>query len=387
MTGTQIRADETTRDRIRMTQQRRVGGAKKNLVVGGSILLLVAALGSIVSSPPVPRDAAAALTLITAAALGIERTLEAFWTAVGQLKNSWWPVGAVEEEVERLVDDLSSLIKPVRDQIEAELQVANQGSQAIVRSAEGALEQLDAAQASIERLRGNLAPDAQRAQLIATRAFQAVSYAEKQVPQVAGAAAAANQAIVALTDFVASFTDNPGRRLISLWGGAVLGLAVCSLLGLDVLAATVGSPGTFAWGSVGFLTIHSPDWGVLLTGLVTGLGSNPTHEVIRALQEYKKSRKADTVPAPDVAPPIAAALVPGAGAQLALIPPYDNGAWVPPRAAAAPHDPAESGPLHNAAEPQTGGLAPSQIRASTPMSPAALAPSPRPSWMNLRPGR
>jgi hypothetical protein len=32
-------------------------------------------------------------------------------------------------------------------------------------------------------------------------------------------------------------------------------------------------------------------WGIALTGLVMGLGSNPTHEVIKAVTEFKKQLK------------------------------------------------------------------------------------------------
>jgi hypothetical protein len=39
---------------------------------------------------------------------------------------------------------------------------------------------------------------------------------------------------------------------------------------------------------------------VILTGLIIGLGSGPTHEVIRAVQEYKKSRKGDNISRPDL---------------------------------------------------------------------------------------
>jgi hypothetical protein len=36
--------------------------------------------------------------------------------------------------------------------------------------------------------------------------------------------------------------------------------------------------------------------GVLFTGILMGLGSSPTHEVIRVLQESKKARKAASSP-------------------------------------------------------------------------------------------
>jgi hypothetical protein len=34
--------------------------------------------------------------------------------------------------------------------------------------------------------------------------------------------------------------------------------------------------------------------GVAITGLVVGLGSGPTHEVIRAIQQYKETQKVTT---------------------------------------------------------------------------------------------
>jgi hypothetical protein len=35
-----------------------------------------------------------------------------------------------------------------------------------------------------------------------------------------------------------------------------------------------------------------------MTGVLVGLGSNPTHEVIRALQEYKKAKKGENIEKP-----------------------------------------------------------------------------------------
>jgi hypothetical protein len=88
-----------------------------------------------------------------------------------------------------------------------------------------------------------------------------------------------------LADVVATFKDNPGRRLISIYVGAVFGLLVSGMLSLDLFAAALQRP----------TATIGPSWlphlGIVLTGLVMGLGSNPTHEVIRAVQEFKKSLK------------------------------------------------------------------------------------------------
>jgi hypothetical protein len=50
-------------------------------------------------------------------------------------------------------------------------------------------------------------------------------------------------------------------------------------MGLDAVAAALQS------GS-------GTGWGLVFTGLLIGLGSNPTHEVVKALQEYKNSKAA-----------------------------------------------------------------------------------------------
>ncbi len=71
-----------------------------------------------------------------------------------------------------------------------------------------------------------------------------------------------------------------------LYIGILLGLIVSTAFGLDLLAAagasTSGSPSALL-----------PHLGVAITGLIMGLGSNPTHEIIRAIQEYKDNLKSN----------------------------------------------------------------------------------------------
>jgi len=106
----------------------------------------------------------------------------------------------------------------------------------------------------------------------------------------------ANTAIGGLQDFLATFKDNPGRRLISIYLGAILGLLVAGFFGLDVFAAATRSVSTATTASVS----TCPRFMVLLTGVIIGLGSNPTHEVIRAVQEFKKGQKGENTSKPNL---------------------------------------------------------------------------------------
>jgi hypothetical protein len=92
----------------------------------------------------------------------------------------------------------------------------------------------------------------------------------------------AKSSIKGVQDFLTRFKDNPGRRLISIFLGAFFGLVLAGAFGLDVFQAVMeGGPER----NVGH---------VIITGLMIGLGSSPTHEVIRAIQEFKKSHKSDS---------------------------------------------------------------------------------------------
>jgi hypothetical protein len=99
--------------------------------------------------------------------------------------------------------------------------------------------------------------------------------------------AAAHPAFLAgdgVTSFVNSFKENPGRRLISIYFGMLLGLALAWLIGLDLFQATGGLSETAS------LTLTS-HMGVACTGLILGLGASPTHEVISILKEVKLRRR------------------------------------------------------------------------------------------------
>ena len=66
---------------------------------------------------------------------------------------------------------------------------------------------------------------------------------------------------------------------------ALLGLVVALALGLDMFNATVGTLFETTLLGVTF------KFGVTATGVIMGLGSNPTHEAIKVLQSIKEKQQ------------------------------------------------------------------------------------------------
>ena len=294
-------------------------------------------------------NAATILALITAAAVGIERALEMGWTIVGQMKNSWWPMNAIGKQINKLVDDLDNKLDvPFKEveQVIAKLKAGNDTAEAVairlgvtldkakelvkeadelalkwgvttineaIRLAENAQSEFTLARNQLLDQRGR-ATSSQQVNLLAASAWQSVQYLDALLPNVLKKIEATEQAIVGVSDFVATFKDNPGRRLLSIYLGAIIGMVVAGMVGLDVfqaVAADTSSGGTVAAKIVlaGATTVAQPEQGSFLaklfpylgvaaTGLLMGLGSSPTHEVIQSLKEYKKSRASVNDPNP-----------------------------------------------------------------------------------------
>jgi hypothetical protein len=307
----------------------------RRLAGGLTLALLVAVLLVYLFAPAANarfKDAAAALAFITGAAVAIERVIEGFWTFVGGVSSGYWPLKHIREQVNRMEDDLDAALQTVVADTTAALQKAGKSVEEVNAAAADLNAQLAKTQAGLQKVR-TLAPDSQRAQMLATLAARNLSYVQECYPEVKAAAAAASTTIDGLQDFVASFKDNPGRRMISLYLGAMLGLGVAGSFGLDVVEAAMQAPpqaaaaapqpvappvvqgagGTvpapavqpIAHRDTAGVGVRKPKpsrgkrWQIILTGLIMGLGSSPTHEVIRAIQEYKKSRKGANVAKPN----------------------------------------------------------------------------------------
>jgi hypothetical protein len=270
------------------------------------------------------KDGTAVVALASAVALGIERVIETVWTVVSFVGGGWWPMNIVRRQVDTMVDQLNGALTPVYDQSEVairRLQTAGTWNENEVQAALGELRGMRARVQELQRL----APDNQRAQLIGSAALQGINLLNQRYPEVDKGTKIATQAIAGLTDFVGTFKDNPARRLISLYLGVVIGLAVSGVLGLDLFQAVLLGSGTTA----GTFALFGPGepfhLGVAATGVVLGLGANPTHEVIRLLQEIKKSSATRTAPAG--APAFLAAEQQPAGGAKAIAPRYTTGHW------------------------------------------------------------
>ena len=124
------------------------------------------------------------------------------------------------------------------------------------------------------------------------------------------ASAALTTSITSVTDFLASFKDNPGRRMLSLELGIIGGLAVALFTGVDVFAGTSNE------GAGAADMVSATVGGILFTGVLMGLGSSPTHEVIRVLQESKQARKKAGAPDVDPSSQTAGGAVAGAAAMI-----------------------------------------------------------------------
>jgi hypothetical protein len=240
------------------------------------VLLLLTLLVTLAQAPKVDQaNATAILTLVTAGAVAIERVIEALWTVVGANGRPWWPFTEVGERVGNLLEQLNADLVPLREHANAMLQDAGEGAEMMgtyfpnLRQTQWLTTTLNA-----------LGPSNRRARNLAKAASTSARWFETaDVPEpITGAANRVKYTADTLTNFLDTFNDNPARRLISILLGCIIGITAAGVLGLDALQATLG---TKPFGNVG----------TTITGFAMGLGANPTHELIKTLQETKQSRR------------------------------------------------------------------------------------------------
>jgi hypothetical protein len=258
------------------------------ILLCGMALLAVAILGVALFAPASNTkfvNATAALAFITGAAVAIERSIEASWTALGGTLGTYWPLNWVRDQARALTDALDGMLGPVRAQMEQVLQKVEGQTDLAVAQVSRVNTELQALSARIKELE-TMAPDNQRLQMVVNAAAQQLDGLQKaygkESPELNRVLETAKASINGMQEFLGSFSDNPGRRLISLFVGATLGVVLAGVFGLDVFQAVMETG------------VERDVGRVIFTGLMIGLGSSPTHEVIRAIQEYKKNRKGDT---------------------------------------------------------------------------------------------
>lgn len=267
-----------------------LGKTTSIIVIVANALLVLAIAAVFMYAPPSNagfKDATSALAFVGGAAVAIERIIETGWTFLGAAFGTYWPLGAIQKQVGSLVADLDRSLKPFHDRLKGELDaLAKAGTLTMDEVAHGKQE-IDRLKTRFDTLSG-MGVDNQKVQLLVATASQNVSHLYGKykgvVEDIDRANAAATSAISGVQSFLVTFKDNPGRRVISMYAGAVMGVGVAGVFGLDLFQAVL-EPGP---GGLPYQSLR-----VVLTGLVIGLGSNPTHEVIRAVQEYKKSQKAE----------------------------------------------------------------------------------------------
>jgi|SRR5215213_630482 len=292
---------------------------------GGRLALWVLAivlvlLTLIVAFIPVPKitnaNAAAILALVTAGAVAIERIIEGIWTIVGSSSlGSWWPLKPIGERLNRFVGQLNEPLNDfyvaVQDILDDAVDVASGAEASFENWLEDAGTYRDSFVDCARQLQ-QLQPGDRRTRAIASAASRAVVGLQKHYPDVAAlqeAAKKANRALAGVDKFAHTFEDNPARRLMSLYAGAILGLLAAGLLGLDAIQAVYEGKPPFVskdtpfW-LVGWLYERAPGIGVAATGLAMGAGAAPTHELIKTLKETKErnKRNAHTTP-PDTPSP------------------------------------------------------------------------------------
>ena len=221
-----------------------------------------------------------ALSVIGAIAVGIERVIESYWAFWEWTGNARNPLGPLSREYRRMMAELEQSVRPLIEQ-------AAEAVGAAVKVKKWTKKQAADAQAEWENMREVLAqlPDSIRDPEFAelgVRALKSIAVLERQYPELEAKARAAGMAIDSAVNFVDTFKENPGRRLISIYFGAVLGLILVWITGLDLFRASLGTGEVWAGARLG----------TAFTGLILGLGASPTHEVIQILKEIKRSRQA-----------------------------------------------------------------------------------------------
>lgn len=240
------------------------------------------------------KDAAAAATFTTGAAIVIERLIETGWVLVSTTElGSYWPMSGIAAYAGAMVNGLSAAFKPFVDEADNVLKMANGAVTDATKAAASIKTDVANFETEIQNLQKQGRPGTQQSLLLSAATSQRVQYLQAKyksvIATVTNAAEVAGTTVNGLQNFVATFKDNPGRRIISLCLGGIMGIATTSVLGLDLFQALANDPHlTPPAGSHldFFRALH-----IVFTGLVIGLGAGPTHELIRLIQEAKESRK------------------------------------------------------------------------------------------------
>ncbi|MBV9580935.1 MAG: hypothetical protein JO057_20330 [Chloroflexi bacterium] len=222
----------------------------------------------------------------------IERLLEAFWNFQDSTKGAFWPLSVVHEYIDARVAQFATFVDPYLKRLqEADdlLTEAHAGDANWKSTIDAITQDLDGLPAQVETLANNVQTlelgNDQKLTYLLSRTSGAINTVLNAHPdlnaQLGKGVDLAREMTDDLYSFVRTFNDNPARRIISLVVGCLAGFIVSAALRLDLFAAL---------GLTQLTPFPNVPWsmGVPLTGLIMGLGSSPTHEVIQAIQQFKQ---------------------------------------------------------------------------------------------------
>jgi hypothetical protein len=292
---------QASRDRL-VTPSRGLGGTQ--VAVALVLWLVACAVVAGFIAPQTPNtgfpDSAAVIAFISLVAVSIERAIEGFFTVMAGPFGQWWPLNVVRAEFDTFEQQTNGLLHGVVDQTLAELRtaksVAGDGTSA-ARDIQAAIDEVVREQARLSAQFDDVTSKLPKGSSRLARVSEINASLSMTLHQAQGVAAEATTEAQRLLReagdvadraslVIASFQDNPARRIASLVIGAGLGMVIAGGAGLNVFAATLGT-GAGAGSLAAFL---AGTLGVVVTGMVMGLGSAPTHELVKSLQTYKEAR-------------------------------------------------------------------------------------------------
>jgi hypothetical protein len=190
--------------------------------IGAELVLVVVGMCVVAAISPdpnvTPESAAGVLALVAAGAVAIERVLEGIWTLVG-LKNDWWPMNRMKQAVDTFTGGLNEQLTDVFTDAESFVRRLGEAEKWADDTLNDALEDVDRLRTTtldnLQTLAQN-APANQRLQFAAASADRALNFLESKYPDLQRATFITGQSLDIAAEFVATFKDNPGRRLISV---------------------------------------------------------------------------------------------------------------------------------------------------------------------------
>jgi hypothetical protein len=266
------------------------------VLIVGLVAVAVASLLVLMFGSPVSISAAGAaagvLAISTALAVGIERILEGFWTLMDQLATqASWPFASEAKQLEAFTSQFGTYVTPGLDSARTLLATLQQAAPA---QYDQLTQHVDALKRAVDAVASTQDPGMLPAALSAAQGALRSIALRVENPDIRAQVQLASAGVTALAQLADSLATNPGRKILSLFAGALLGLLAAAVLGLDLIHAALGAPPTTSSvlhdGLTKWLSSGAPSWqwAMVATGLLIGLGSNPTHEVIQAIQAYKQ---------------------------------------------------------------------------------------------------